>query len=116
MAKSKAAKAKAAAAKTKAAAEKATAAIAAKAAAASKVKANVIAQLESLNIGYDDKMGVEELTVLLQTAKSALEGDVKGKPKVKQETPARVEEPQAKEVTLLLHIYMDVFGKGGYFF
>lgn len=78
MAKTKAAKVKAAkvkaekAAAKKVAAEKVTAekaaaakAKAAKAEAAKKAKAPIIAKLESLNIGYDDKMEVAELQTLL---------------------------------------------------
>ena len=83
----KAADEKAAAAKV--AAEKATAAIAEKSKAA---KADVIAQLESLNVGYDDKFALAHLQKLLAEAKAKQESPAK-KPKA---NPAV---PQAPEVT-----------------
>ena len=58
-------------------------------------KADIIKDLEVLGVGYDDKMTVAQLEALLDKATSST-----AEPEVKQETPTRVEVPEAPGVTL----------------
>ncbi len=59
-----------------------------------KERANIIAKLESLNIGYDDKMELAELQALLDKATAKADSEVE------QEAPTRAEVEKAPGVTL----------------